>query len=98
MTSKLHCACGQRLVPGHHHLYGLIGLWCLKRGDCTARVGGVATAMKKLKSDLVVDKALRLGLIRPDQEFRARCAANWDLSAFCESIGQDFKKFIEGLW
>ncbi len=53
---------------------------------------------KKLKSDLIVDKALRLGLIRPDQEFRARYAANWDLGAFCESIGQDFKKFIEGLW
>lgn len=55
-------------------------------------------AMKKLKSDLVVDKALRLGLIRPDQEFRARCAANWDLGAFIKNIGQDHAKFIEGLW
>lgn len=38
MPSKLHCACGQRLVPGHHYLYGLMGLWCLKGSDCTARV------------------------------------------------------------
>jgi hypothetical protein len=34
LKQETHCACGQRLIPGHHHIYGLWGMWCLKRGDC----------------------------------------------------------------
>jgi len=52
----------------------------------------------RLKSNLVVDKALREGIISPGQEAGARQVANWDLSGFIESIGQDHKQFIEGLW
>ena len=52
----------------------------------------------RLKSDLVVDKALRLGLIDPEQEAAAREMANWDITWFCDAIGQDHKEFIRGLW
>lgn len=51
MEIKTHCACGQRLVPGHHHLYGLWGMWCLLRGDCPVKaVSPVESEIEELKA------------------------------------------------
>lgn len=52
----------------------------------------------RLHSDMVVDKAMKLNLVRPEDEFNARCLSNWDMAAFCEKIGVEFKEFIQGLW
>lgn len=51
--NETHCSCGQRRVPSHHYLYGFWGMWCLKRGDCTARVvSPVETEIEELKAGI----------------------------------------------
>ena len=89
------------VVMNHGPRIKLIGLlFKLWRLDMRRRFGPLRYKIpgSRLHSDLVVDKALRDGLINSWDEIKARQAANWDLARFIESIGQDHKQFIEGLW